>query len=668
MSKSGPPALWTLAAVEGAWLSSLRGSRDWLHDQLKGGGPDRFGNPWNPDYWTEIQQQPERFKRWIKKASSHSRQQHALLTYWQEWHHDFLTQLIQSGYRIPFPWPKGSDIGDKGDACLRCHRTFANKAAWSVHAFKKHRRVNDKRPLIYGTRCEACMKEFTSQDRLQRHLNYKTSCAVRLRHEGLLVDIQPGINSKSQRRPEAFPKPVMRTAGPQRNWEPLEHQEWTDGILDDFEEELFDCIQGWGPRIDFLKAVEHLKAVFEGSEYAFSDLRKTFDHFKNDVLRIWEEHREDAEHITTDFLRDIVTWVDKRLNIRWFFTEDECTTLPGNDELRAAAWDHSCGRRAEDDHAVWYCEIPVPKFGFHQLVVLHLFAGEKRDGDLQDALHGMVAPSGYSVVILAVDIIFDSVRADLSVKSNQERWLNYIRRGFVLAIFAGPPCESWSRSRQSGGIPELTSGDGGPRTIRSAARPLGLTSLRPREVLQLRLANCLLMFTLSAFLEMTLLGRFAMIEHPACPSDEGERWIASIWRLYVVQVLQNHPWVQCVNIMQGHYGAKSPKPTTLLFAIGRDIDVSRELLERRTSQTLPKALKMGRTGKGEEFATASLKNYPSGLCRALAGILNKWILTFVRGHESTPNDRHDFGLFLDFVQNLEIHFNFVAQRGADFAQ
>lgn len=302
------------------------------------------------------------------------------------------------------------------------------------------------------------------------------------------------------------------------------------------------------------------------------------------------------------------------------------------------------------------------------IYIVHLFAGEQREGDLQQALHQMVIPDGFNVVILAVDIIYDRVRADLSTKSIQEQWILYIRKGFVLALFGGPPCESWSQSRQSGGVPEVSIGDGGPRVIRNATNPQGLPALRPREVLQLKLANCLLCFALQAFLEMCILGRFAMLEHPACPSQEGEGWLASIWRLYVVQVVQLHPWTQLTTIMQGHYGAVSPKPTTLLFALGQCFDVEKALYARRVTHTLPKALVMGKGGDGGEYSTSALKNYPPGLCRALSGILEQWMGMYVQHHFVPTMDESGFTNFLQFVQNLQIHFNFSAMRGADFAQ
>ena len=234
-----------------------------------------------------------------------------------------------------------------------------------------------------------------------------------------------------------------------------------------------------------------------------------------------------------------------------------------------------------------------------------------------------------------------------------------------MAFFAGPPCESWSRSRQLGGIPTISSGDNGPRLLRLAEQPLGLPALTTREVQQLQLANRLLLFVLSAFLEMVLLCRFAMIEHPASPEEAGEEWLPSIWKLYVTQCLASHPWVQQIQIAQGWYGAKSPKPTTLLFGCGRDLPVERILQEGRT-HSMPKALQMGR--EGGEYSTAALKNYPSSLCRAMATVLERWLSHYMESLlVVAPTHLPDHAVFADYVQHLLVHFNFDALRGADCA-
>ena len=666
--RSGPPLLWGLAAAERSWLTSLRQAKSWLHEQLKGCGPDRFGTLWSPDYAQEAKARPSSFKRWIRRAATHSRLQRELHTHWIEWHHDFLLSLIEGGYQIPFPWPSGGSIGveSPGEACLLCHKVFINRAAWSVHAFKIHNRVNDKRPLVHHTRCEVCMREFGTRDKLQRHLNYKTSCAIQLRQAGHFFPIQPGINSRQLRHPVEYPVPVMPTAGPQREWQQPAAMDWNNGIDFDLLETLVECAEAIPEKLAFGDIIQRFKDVFTGSAASFEDLKKTFIYFKEETLKYWEEMRGDNS-LSTSMLEDALQWVEAHLQLRWFFSEEECTQLPCAEDLRTAAWSHCCGRRASDDARGWTPTEGIPQLRSRQLVFIHFFAGEKRDGDLQDALNNMSIPAGCVRTILAVDIIYDSVRADLSRDCIQQRWLDFIRRGFITAFFAGPPCESWTRSRQLGGIPNCSVGDGGPRVLRVAESPQGLPSLKLREVEQLKLANSLLLFVLRAFLEMILIHRFAMIEHPAEPQDATERWIASIWRLYVVECLQRHGWVQRITLYQGHFGAKSPKPTTLLYGCGNQFSAELLMQQRQTVATLPKALEMGRCGT--EFATASLKNYPKDLCVAMSVVLQTWLQCYVsHSIADLPTTTSDHQEFDSFVQNLLVHFNFDAQRGADCAR
>ena len=665
--RSGPRFLWTLAAAEEKWLSSLRESKQWLHSNLKGNGPDRFGAMWNPNYMEELTMRPDGFKRWIRRASEHAKLQHRIQTHWNEWHHEFLYHLTQNGLQLPFPWPSGGDFDtdSRAEACLSCHRIFANRAAWSVHAIKVHQRTNDKRELIHNTRCEVCMREYRSLDRLQRHLNHSTGCAVQLRQAGLFFHIQPGINSNAQKQPSGFPIPILPSEGPSRDWPQPGQVEWDNGIIEEFVETLLQCAQGLRQYHSFQTSVAAFKEVFRNTTWAFSDLVKTFRFFCQETRVHWEDIRE-AGSVPLSILDDTLTWIERRLSLQWFFSEQECRALPNAEELRLAAWKY-CDEKARCDlEGRWAAECTIPRFGSRQLTFLHFFSGELRAGDLQEALGAIDIPSGYTRVILAVDIIFDAIRGDLTVKATQDKWINYIRRGLIDAIFSGPPCESWSKSRQDGGIPECTTGDGGPRMIRLASRPQGLASLRVREASQVLLANILLLYTLTAFFEMLLMGKFAMVEHPATPDGEEERWLPSIWRLLITRYLRCHPGVQSALIFQGFYRAKSPKPTLLMFACGNKIRVENILTDNRVTSRLPRSLKMGMVDG--EYATASLKNYPSGLCRALAQVLQQWLFLHVKHLDSEPPiPQEELQHFMEYVQLLRVNFNFAAQRGADCA-
>lgn len=295
-----------------------------------------------------------------------------------------------------------------------------------------------------------------------------------------------------------------------------------------------------------------------------------------------------------------------------------------------------------------------------QLNYVHLFSGERREGDLQQALGALPVPDGCICAVLSVDIIFDCKRANLRDPRVQAQWLEFVWAGKVHALYVGPPCESWSRARALGGLPNETCGDGGPRVLRTSVSPQGLSTLRVEEVKQLIVANQLLHFALTIFFAMLMAARLAVIEHPATPDGEQEEYLPSIWRLWVTKTLANHGAVQLVTVFQGYYHGLSPKPTNLLIAAGPKINAQEFLDAKRTRSTLPAALKMTR---GEEYSTAVLKNYPKDFCRALAGLAAEWNSQYV---QVLDGESGSDAAFNEYVKSLVCHFNLDAQRGADF--
>ena len=99
---------------------------------------------------------------------------------WKEFHFEFLHQCINAGWQHEFPWPEAADHDNQDglECCLACGMVFKNRAAWSVHAFRTHRRRNPCRRVIGGTRCDACSKEYRSTARLLAHLRYSQGCLV----------------------------------------------------------------------------------------------------------------------------------------------------------------------------------------------------------------------------------------------------------------------------------------------------------------------------------------------------------------------------------------------------------------------------------------------------------------------------------------------------------
>ena len=343
-----------------------------------------------------------------------------------------------------------------------------------------------------------------------------------------------------------------------------------------------------------------------------------------------------------------------------FFEMDAFRGLVDEDRYRSAVWEH-CHNTQQIPQ--WETENYVPRFRTSSFVVLHLYSGERRFNDLQSYLEQMVMPDGFTLFVLSVDVIFDAVSGDLASESNQSRWERYVISGCIAMIFSGPPCETWSRARLQGGVAGETSGDGGPRVVRSREEPYCLPFVKVAEAEQVLQANRLLLFTLRLFLLMTFQMKFMMIEHPSPSPREEDFWLASIWKLFATKVYQTHPYVWLVEVMQGHFGSKSPKPTSLLFTCGPD-GSPQKFLDAAKTTPLPENLQMGKTASGE-YHTASLKAYPGDLCFALARLSQTWVDKYVQLHgEEGP--RVPMDEFLEFSSKLLQAFNTAVGRGADY--
>ena len=126
---------------------------------------------------------------------------------------------------------------------------------------------------------------------------------------------------------------------------------------------------------------------------------------------------------------------------------------------------------------------------------------------------------------VSLDVVVDAERGDISKVEVRNFWLHGIDQGWILAFFAGPPCETWFQARAV----RCNSDDRcGPRVIRTADDLWGLAHLRLRELEQIGVGNLLLCFSAEAFLRLSSAGGFSVVEHPREPE---EPHFASIWKL-----------------------------------------------------------------------------------------------------------------------------------------
>lgn len=667
LGRSAPQTLWHLLAVEKKWLAALRSSQAWFSQQVQGFGPLRDGSPLVFDLNHSLRHGGRQFGNWIKKAIRHSTLQRVLLSSWKEWHHRFLVLCSQFGLQLTFPWTlEGVQRRDPtGEVCLLCQQYFDTKAAWSVHAFKRHQRVNPCRFLLGGsTRCEACMKEFRTTRRLFYHFMHQRTCARKLRRQGLRYELGPGRNSTAEDKDtSAFPIPALTCQGPQRNWSAwiadAEAADAEAGEEPDVDEELMESLADFVETLDGNEHVEdqieRCKQILCQSSAPYSQAAVTLHYFFDTVEKNYEHMGLQISQVKLDLFLRILRY---RMRMTWFIDPEQLDQPWTQTELQDNAWDYC---RAATTMPVWKAKPYIPRFISRCLVFVHFFSGVRREGDLQQYLEEMDIPDSCYRVVLSLDIVFDARRADLTVTAVQEQWITFIKRGCICGIYAGPPCESWSRARKGGGLAGHTAGDGGPRVIRTREHPYGLPALRLREIHQAIIANILLLFTLEVFCLMTALHKVMVLEHPAEPDSAGEDWMASIWRLAATRIMESHPMVRLLTVLQGKFGGASPKPTQLLVVAG-DVDVD-SIMQEFATTSLPPALVMGR--KDHEFATASLKEYPALLCKALATISERWCRKYV----AVPDIGGQVAMqeFLEFTASLRQSLNESALRGPDFA-
>eukprot|EP00434_Breviolum_minutum_P013710 symbB.v1.2.012087.t3/scaffold822.1/size350215/14 len=151
--------------------------------------------------------------------------------------------------------------------------------------------------------------------------------------------------------------------------------------------------------------------------------------------------------------------------------------------------------------------------------------------------------------------------------------------------------------------------------VRRYGHPLRAVAEVETQAKQILIGNLLILFVLRAAIIQAAIGHFACIEHPEEPQGPGKDHAVSIWRLNLMQHIYRMPKVVRCSILQGKFGAPSPKPTSLLF-IGPS--QPRASLRKCEAPVCSMGTSIGLERGGGAFQTAKLKEYPGDLCKALS--------------------------------------------------
>lgn len=147
------------------------------------------------------------------------------------------------------------------------------------------------------------------------------------------------------------------------------------------------------------------------------------------------------------------------------------------------------------------------------MFVALLFCGQRRQHDIQHSIEIQLhqATPSFELVVLAVDILLDKEKGDLTRAGTLQLWSGHVRAGRVIALGGGPPCETFSTARWR---------EGGPPPLRTWQAPWGLTALTPRQRLQLQVSNDLFQASIELLSVVAVCNAIGWLEHPAPPSWE----------------------------------------------------------------------------------------------------------------------------------------------------
>ena len=608
--REGPSPLWAILQHERTWLESCASSFAWLYDQLRSTIP--FHPPMDdwPTWEVFLCQAPQRWKGWLARAQLHATLQTAKNWGVKIWHDRILKTLQPLGL-CQFSHQDEQQVeSESPHLCAPCGQFFQSYSAWSVHAFRKHQRVNHLRRLIQGSTCQSCAREYWTPIKLHHHLKYKKDCREYYFQHVRHGDILPGTNSKFARESYTVTQcPPIDAAVPLA---PPGRYYWVDPesepcvtILHSLEALLAirSPVESTPGGCQFrADRAEDIRKIFVQAPIPFTQMRVTWKAF----LIQWrlltpESFSEDEDETWVEILIE----VDQQFSPSWLIPQ---THSNQHDKPSHEAYHWLLGL---DETPVLELLSPAPPRAPRELFILHFFSGRRRQGDLQGALESMPWKPGVLTHVLSLDLVFGE-QADLSTPWARRTWLGLFQDNLIWGFFAGPPCESWSRARH------VKARDIKVRPLRSNKEPWGFESTSVREVRQLLMANLLMSFVLLCYAWQTINGRFGLVEHPQTPDDP---LLASIWRTKLWKVLAQANTLT-VDIAQGYFGAPSSKPTKLAIT-PRLHWAAESLRQHHVRNYLPQNASIGKNESGE-FKTAMLKEYPPALNQGLARLLFDW--------------------------------------------
>ena len=238
-------------------------------------------------------------------------------------------------------------------------------------------------------------------------------------------------------------------------------------------------------------------------------------------------------------------------------------------------------------------------------VVMHMFAGSRREFDVQHYLEEKMGQSGLRLLMISVDLAEDP-DWDFANPITFSKLMSLAEEGLIDIFFGGPPCSTVARSR-------FVKIPGGPRPLRFRWAIWGRPDLRVHERARVEEANILWLNFLAMSESVAARGGGYLWEHPA---DPGVDPYPSIW---ATEEMCNFELRVGGRRVQCPFGGLAPKLTTL----SGNLDGMEAVDGVRcpgVSEQHQHGISIGRCPEGG-FYTRRLQTYPPRLCEAMADML-----------------------------------------------
>ena len=241
-------------------------------------------------------------------------------------------------------------------------------------------------------------------------------------------------------------------------------------------------------------------------------------------------------------------------------------------------------------------------------VVVHMFAGERREGDVQQFLEERMEAAGMQLLMLSVDLAEDPLW-DFRNPNTFQAMMELAEEGLIDVWFGGPPCSTVARSRHV----KLVNG---PRPLRFRWALWGRADLRTFERDRVQEANDLWVNFWAMCEAVSMRGGGYLMEHPA---DPGQEPYPSMWLIPELVEMEKRIGGRRAHFHQCPFGGISPKLTTFS---GNLVNLERidGIRCPGESATHVHGKSIGRAPDGS-FYTRRLQTYPAGLCKLMAEMI-----------------------------------------------